>query len=71
MAARSWGIAPSEIWGMTVSEMLTELVGLRGGGGQTYAGGMTAGDIEDMHTQGADLRARIQAARDGTETPTC
>lgn len=68
MAARGWGIQPGEVWQMTVSEILTEFE-MRGGDGDTYAGGMTAGDIDNIKSESAKLRAQVKAKRNGTETP--
>ena len=55
---------------MTVSELLVESMS-RDDGNQ-YAGGMTAGDIDEIKAQSAALREKVRAKRleqNGAETP--
>lgn len=49
---------------MTVSEILAEHM-IRGDG-ETYAGGMTAGDIESIKEDSAKLREQVRAKRNGS-----
>jgi hypothetical protein len=54
---------------MTFAEILTEVMAMDTG--ETYAGGMTAGDIEDIKAESAALRERIakkKAQANGTST---
>jgi hypothetical protein len=52
---------------MTISEIIAEYM-VRGGSGDTYAGGMTAGEIEQIKEDSAKLRERVRARRHGAET---
>lgn len=55
---------------MTVSELLLE--SMNHDDGNRYAGGMTAGDIDEIKEQSAALREKVRAKRakeNGTETP--
>lgn len=61
LAARGWGLQPSEFWAMTASELVCEAM-VRGDG-EKYAGGMTSGDLEDIKAQSAALREKRAAAR--------
>jgi len=64
LAARAWGIQPSEFWAMTLSEILAEAM-IRGDG-QKYAGGMTSGDIEEIRAASAAFREERAKARGAT-----
>ena len=67
---REWGIAPQDIWAMTISEIAYEYEWRRPNAPTDYAGGMTEGDIEEMQDAGQKLREKIRKAREnGTETP--
>lgn len=55
---------------MTVSELLLE--SMSRDNGNTYAGGMTEGDIDEIKAQSAALREKVRAKRakeNGAETP--
>jgi len=66
LAGRAWGLAPSEIWSMTISELTAEMESR--GSGETYAGGMTEEDIENIKEESAALRAYVEAKKNGTAT---
>ena len=51
---------PSEIWAMTVSEIIVEAMSKDTG--EQYAGNMTASDIESIKAESAELR-RFMAAK--------
>lgn len=67
MMARGWDLAPSEIWGMTVHELVLEFETRRPHAPTDYAGGMTEGDIEAIKAEAAKARAEREAKRNGTE----
>ncbi len=46
--ARTWDIAPSEFWKMTISEILTEYEMRRPTDDSDYAGKLTRGDVEEL-----------------------
>lgn len=49
MAARGWGVQPSEFWGMTFPEFFLEAEARRKADPATdYAGGMTQGDVDEL-----------------------
>ncbi|QDP55379.1 MAG: hypothetical protein Tp176DCM1853251_63 [Prokaryotic dsDNA virus sp.] len=64
--ARAWGIPPSDVWAMTVSEIAHEYEWRRPHMATDYAGGMTEGEIEAIKDESAALRARIEAKRNGS-----
>ena len=66
LAGRDWGLAPSEIWALTVGELMAEMESR--GSGETYAGGMTEEDIENIKEESAALRAYVEAKKNGTAT---
>ena len=64
-----WGYAPSEFWGMTVSEFLFLFEIKRPTMEGDYAGGMTEGDIADIKAASKALKERLERkTRDGTST---
>tara|TARA_R110000796_G_scaffold34239_2_gene88580 strand:+ start:485 stop:628 length:144 start_codon:yes stop_codon:yes gene_type:complete len=42
---------------MTISELVVEIMSMEGG--ETYAGGMTSGDIESIKEESAALRKKM------------
>lgn len=49
VAARNLGIAPSEFWEMTLGELMLEVEARAAHDpARHFAGGLTAGDIEDL-----------------------
>jgi hypothetical protein len=52
---------------MTVAEIVTEVMAMDSG--ETFAGGMTAGEIEDIKAESAALRERIAKKRAKTHGP--
>lgn len=67
MMARGWDLAPSEIWGMTVYELVLEFEMRRPHAPTDYAGGMTEGDIESIKAEAAKARAIREAKENGAE----
>jgi hypothetical protein len=46
--ARSWGLTPSEFWGMTMAEILLEFETRRDRTEGDYAGSLTAGELDEL-----------------------
>jgi len=46
---------------MTVAEILTEVMSMDSG--ETFAGGMTSGDIESIKAESAALRAQVESKK--------
>lgn len=58
-----YGVAPSEYWAMTISEIAAYFEVKRGNGAGSYAGGMTEGDLEEISAESDALRRRLKEAR--------
>ena len=58
LAARSWGVQPSEFWSMTICEFFLEYEHRRPAQPGDYAGSLTRGALDEIR---ADMQAQKKA----------